>query len=72
MAEEVVGAEQAKDTLLDKAKAILCKVTWKHALVIAIPLILYIYPRPILKLFVPIASKINKNHPTVACDDFIR
>lgn len=57
---------------MDKAKTVLSNFTWKHVLIVAIPLAIYIYPRPILRLFMPIAGKINKNHPNVVCSGLVR
>jgi hypothetical protein len=70
--QRVGASEQAKETLVERAKAILSQLNWKHALIGLVPLVVYLYPRPILRLFMPIASKLNRNHPTVACHHFVR
>jgi hypothetical protein len=57
---------------VDKLTAVIKNVTWKHMLIVAIPLAIYIDPRPILRLFMPIAAKINKNHPTVVCSGLVK
>lgn len=72
LVQRVGASEQAKETLVERAKAILSQLNWKHALIGLVPLVVYLYPRPILRLFMPIASKLNRNHPTVACHDFVR
>lgn len=63
---------QSADSFAERVKTIFSKMTWKHAIIGLLPLVLYIYPRPILKPFVIIASKLNRNHPEVACHDFVQ
>jgi len=63
---------QPADSIAERVKTIFSKMTWKHAIIGLVPLVLYIYPRPILKPFVIIASKLNRNHPEIACHDFVQ
>lgn len=72
LSKEAVAHEQARDNLLERVKDLLSKITWKHALIGLLPLVIYLYPRPLIRLFMPIASKLNRNHPPVACQDFVR
>ena len=62
---------QSTDSFVDRIREFISKMSWKHAIVGLLPLVLYIYPRPILKPFVMIASKLNRNHRGVACHDFV-
>jgi hypothetical protein len=64
--------EQAKEDFLERVKELLSKITWKHALIGLLPLAVYLYPRPLLRLFMPIASKLNRNHPPVVCHHFVK
>ena len=66
------AAEAKTESIIGRVKEALLKVNWKHAVLLSIPLGLYIYPTPILKLFMPIATKLAGNHPTVACDSHLR
>lgn len=66
-----VHAEQ-EEGVIEKVKALLSRLTWKHALIVSIPLAIYLFPRPIFRLFLPLASKINRNHPPVSCNHLIR
>lgn len=58
--------------MLQRVKDLISKVTWKHALIGLFPLVIYLYPRPLIRLFMPIASKLNRNHPPVACQNFVK
>lgn len=60
------------ESIVGKIKEALAKVNWKHALLLSIPLGLYIYPTPILKLFMPIATKLTGNHPSITCDSHLK
>jgi hypothetical protein len=71
IAQNVSAGGQSSESIVERVKSLLSKMTWKHALVGLVPLVLYIYPRPILKPFVLIAAKLNRNHPEVACHDFV-
>lgn len=53
-------------------KDLLSRLTWKHAIIGLLPLAIYLYPRPLIRLFMPIASKLNRNHPPVACQNFVK
>lgn len=72
LSKEAVPHEQARENVLQRVKDLLSKLTWKHALVGVLPLVIYLYPRPLIRLFMPIASKLNRNHPPVACQNFVR
>lgn len=60
--------EQA-ESLISKIKEAALKLTWKHAIILTVPICLYIYPKPIIKLFMPIASKFSNNHPNIICNE---
>lgn len=72
LSKEAISRESARENLLQRVRDILSKLTWKHALIGVLPLAIYLYPRPLIRLFMPIASKLNRNHPPVACQDFVR
>lgn len=66
------SAEAKTESIVGRIKEVAGKVSWKHAILLSIPLALYIYPTPILKLFMPIATKLAGNHPTVTCNSHLR
>lgn len=65
-------SSEKSESIVAKVREVLAKVNWKHALLLSIPLGLYIYPTPILKLFMPIATKLTGNHPSITCDSHLR
>lgn len=60
------------ETIVSRVKEALAKVNWKYALLLSIPVGLYIYPTPIIKLFMPIAARLTGSHPRFTSDSHIR
>ena len=67
-------AESAEktETIVGRVREVLAKVSWKHALLLSIPLGLYIYPTPLIKLIMPIATKLTGNHPSIICESHLK
>ena len=59
--------EGAEEKAVSGAKALISKLNWKHGLLLATSIGLYLYPQPVLKLLIPVVSKFNKNHALVQC-----
>jgi hypothetical protein len=48
-----------------EAGSLLGRLNWKHGLVAAALVAIYLYPKPLIKLCMPLAELFNHNHPSV-------
>jgi hypothetical protein len=49
-------------SIIDNIKDFSSNLTWKSAVIIAIPVALYIYPKPLVKIFLPLIDLVSKYH----------
>ena len=59
--------QEAEEKAVSGVKTIISKLNWKHGVFLATSIGLFLYPQPILKLFIPLVSKLNKNRSLVEC-----